>query len=138
MSVDIIATDVKLALVEMFRGRRLTSFVAVGWLVCQLVALAVPLAPISSDDQCACPGGTLGTMCPMHHHANPASANPSGTTVKNACSASATPLLSLAGGLGVLPQPAPIDIDRVQTAVGLFISTPVDRTSVPDSPPPRA
>ena len=78
-------------------------------------------------------------MCPMHHHATGASAsdNPSGT-VRNACAAPATTLLSLVVGLGVLPQPAPIDIDRTPTAVSLFVSTPVDRTEVPDSPPPRA
>jgi hypothetical protein len=123
----------------MSRGRRFTSLVAVGWLVCQLVALAAPLTPlVSSDDQCACPGGTLGALCPMHHHARPPSANPVGPIVKNACATPATALLSLVGGLGVLPQPVPVNIDRTPTDVALFVSTPVDRSEVPDSPPPRA
>ena len=114
------------------------SFVAVGWLVCQLVAVAAPLSPlVSSDDQCACPGGTLGALCPMHHHSGAPAENP-GPIVKNACATPATGLLSLIGGQGVLPQPVPINIDRTPIDVALFVSTPVDRSEVPDSPPPRA
>ena len=121
----------------MFRERKLTAWVAIGWLVCQLVAIAAPLAPVASGDQCDCPGGTPSAMCPMHHHAS-ASDNAGGTTVRNACAAPASMLLSLVGGLGVLSQPVPIDVDRTPTAVSLFISTPVGRAEVPDSPPPRA
>ena len=58
--------------------------------------------------------------------------------MKNACAIPATGLLSLVGGLGVLPQPVSVSIDRTPTDVTLFVSTPVDRSEVPDSPPPRA
>lgn len=76
----------------------------------------------------------------MHRHALgvPASDNSKGTTVRNSCAAPATQLLSLVGGLGVLPQSARIHVDRTPTVVTLVISMPAGRTDVPDSPPPRA
>lgn len=124
--------------------RKRTLWLAAAWLVCQLAALATPIVVnatslvVGTDDLCTCPGGSGSTACPMHGAHGKSQDDPNKTSVRNSCAPPDAALLSLAGGLGVLPRPAALDVDRVVGTVDIFISTPVTRTELPDSPPPRA
>jgi hypothetical protein len=126
----------------MTRLRKGTAWIAAGWLLCQAFALSVPIAAAviaETADVCTCPGGTPGAQCPMHHHGlGIATSKPSGPALQNACAQPDATLLSLAGGLGVLPQAVAISVDSHQTTVASFASIPVLRPAIPDAPPPRA
>ena len=127
----------------MLRARRLRMMLAIGWLSCQVVGLAAPLTAdslVSAEEQCTCPGGTPGAICPMHHKmfGAPAPADSQGPALRNSCAAPSALLLSLAGGLGVLPMPATTDQAETTTAVVPGIDRLILHADVPDAPPPRA
>lgn len=125
----------------MVRRRGRTAWIAAGWLCCQLFAFALPIAASVIPDSaeiCTCPGGVPGAQCPMHHHTLGTAPRPDGPAVRNTCVQADAMLLSLAGGPGVLPEPAGISFDRVESPVAIPASAPLQRTELPDSPPPRA
>ena len=125
----------------MMKLRRRMSWLAFAWLVCQLTVLAAPVlqaATAAIDDICTCPGGMGGTECPMHHSQQTTQTTPGGPALRNSCAPVDAALLSLAGGLGILTQPAVVDLDRTPTIITVFVSIPASRTELLDSPPPRA
>lgn len=126
----------------MVRLRSRIAWIAAAWLVCQSFALAVPIAAsviAETTDICTCPGGVAGAQCPMHHHGlGMGTEKPPAPAVRNACAQPDATLLSLAGGIGVLPQPADISADSTTSPVELITSTPLHRSEIPDAPPPRA
>ena len=122
------------------RAVKRSSFVTVVWLTCQLLALAAPLVvnggsvPVD-EEVCTCPGGNAGAACPMHHRkdeSRPASG------FRNSCASPDVALLGMAGGLGILPQPAVLGVDVPAASVILVPDLRSGRIASPDSPPPRA
>jgi hypothetical protein len=112
------------------------------WLLCQLTGLAAaPFAlccsQLASADQtpACCRGLAPGQKCPMHH----GDASDSTCKMRSACSRSDAALLTLTGGLGVLPEPTVgvIAFDPGAAIAAVAVSTVV-RSDRPDSPPPRA
>jgi hypothetical protein len=121
------------------RSKR-TSSVILCWLVCQLVALAAPLAfgpatAMANAEFCVCPGGG-GTECPMHKEKEDEATEKSG--IRNSCAPPNAALLSLAAGLGILEPAGVLTIDLIPAALDTLIIVPPTRTELPDSPPPRA
>jgi hypothetical protein len=123
---------------------RLRSIVGL-WLFCQLATFAA--APVLSaagldahlgEAECDCPGTEPGAACPMHK--SPARSGRSDTdcVVTSACPPQDAALISLATGLGVLPESATV---AEPSAVAPVSSSPVSvlsRFALPDAPPPRA
>jgi predicted cobalt transporter CbtA len=124
------------------RHRKRTAWIAAAWLSCQAIAFVLPFSANTiaavAVDLCTCPGHVPGAPCPMHHHGLGTTDQHDGPAVRNACAQPDVALLSLAGGLGILPEPASLATDRVQTKVVFIATVPLYRTEVPDSPPPRA
>jgi hypothetical protein len=122
--------------------RRYLSWLVWSWVLCQAIGLAAaPLAlrglPVAAphEEEACCPGVGPGQVCPMHH----AHEGAKRCVMTNACSGSPSALLSLAGGLGLLP---PASIHAVRTVsfgpVAPATPPPVARALSPDPPPPRA
>lgn len=121
--------------------QRLSSLIGL-WLLCQLAAFAAPAAvccgetPISRDasaQHICCMGGSGGGPCPMHRQAARR-----GCVIKGACSAADAALLSLAGGIGMLPpQGGALSDAPVYGALVVGTHVPVTRNDRPESPPPR-
>ena len=114
-----------------------------GWLLCQTLFFAAPMAaPLlaAAADVCTCPGGTPGALCPMHHHGLglPDASESSNPALRNGCAAPDVALLSLASGFGVLAKSPVVVVEATATTVPTFSSTPIERTEVPEAPPPRA
>jgi len=122
--------------------RRRLSWIICGWLACQVAGLvAAPFAFCCQGNAKAtqvptcCRALTPGQKCPMHHGGQ----DDRTCKMRNACAPADSALLTLAGGLGVLP-PATSGVtafdpgDRVGS---LNIST-ILRAARPESPPPRA
>lgn len=123
--------------------RRRSASLAAGWLLCQAILLAAPLGAgylAAANDLCTCPGGAPGALCPMHHHGVgvPDSSKPSSAALRNSCAPPDIALLSIASGFGVLPAPLVVVVDTTATVLPAFSSVPVQRTRIPDFPPPRA
>jgi hypothetical protein len=120
--------------------KRRTAWIAAAWLLCQAVALTLPLAAgamAAEAEVCTCPGGTPGAPCPMHHHGlTPEQQN--APAFRNGCAQPDVTLLALAGGLGVLPRDVVVSIIQTPTVISPIVTRPVQRTEVPDAPPPRA
>ena len=122
--------------------RKRTAWIAAAWLTCHALALTAPLAAVviaAAEDLCTCPGGTPGAVCPMHHRVMTPDAKPAGPQVRNGCAQPDTALLSLTGGLGVLP------VSAVQSSLALLPATvasvaiaSIQHVAIPDAPPPRA
>jgi len=76
----------------------------------------------------------------MHHHGLglPDASKPSSPALRNSCAAPDVALLSIASGFGVLPARPVIVVDATATVLPAFSSLPVQRTEIPDLPPPRA
>ncbi len=118
-------------------------YLTCAWLVCQLAGfVAAPIAvcasPASanadSHENC-CVGSEPGQACPMHR-------SPKGDkdcVMRNACAPSPSILLTLLGGLGLLPPPSSTlaalvvsDLPPGDPSVGIA------RAELPEPPPPRA
>jgi hypothetical protein len=122
--------------------RRRLSWIIRIWLLCQAAGLAAaPLGlccghPSAAEQTPSCCRGLApGKTCPMHHGDD----DDRTCKMRSACSGSDAALLTLAGGVGVLPTATssvtafvPGD---VVTAVGASALLRADR---PESPPPRA
>lgn len=123
--------------------RPMLRYLACVWLVCQLtgfvaapVAVSLGAMQVAKDtgDHC-CPGLAPGQACPMHHNR----AGAKTCVMRNACSPSPAALLTLMGGLGLLPRSS----DRALTAIAacdveaISSSAAIARARRPDSPPPR-
>ena len=117
---------------------------ACAWVVCQLAGIvAGPLAvyfgpaeAIASSEDACCPGVAPGQVCPMHHTRE-------GTkhcVMRNACAASTAALLTLVGGVGLMPTPSASSADASAPSgpASLFASATIARPELPESPPPRA
>jgi hypothetical protein len=112
------------------------------WLLCQLAGLiAAPVAmcvspaevAASAEDAC-CPGVAPGQVCPMHHTREGAKH----CVMRSTCASSTAALLTLVGGVGLLPSVAPsAAVLAVSGAAPRVASTPIVRTELPESPPPR-
>jgi hypothetical protein len=115
---------------------------ACAWMCCELASvvagpLAVYFGPAevvaSSEDAC-CPGVAPGQVCPMHHTREGAKH----CVMRSTCASSTAALLTLVGGVGLLPSVAPsAAVLAVSGAAPRVASTPIVRTELPESPPPR-
>jgi hypothetical protein len=120
---------------SVIRGR--LSWLVAGWLLCQAAGLATApaLVAIGVDQDACCPGLAPGQACPMHHKANPGDRT---CTMRSACQPPDAALVSMAGGIGVLPHATDIVIafapGEPLDALGLSARS---RAARPESPPPR-
>lgn len=130
----------------MQRIRKPLSWLVAGWLVSQLATLVA--APIvlggsgavhaaSDDANCTCPPGTApGLTCPMH--SSPYGDAPT-CRIRSTSGPSDAALLSLVGGLGVLPPSRSVPyVAPVARAVAIPPVALIGRSELPESPPPRA
>jgi len=126
--------------------RKPLSLLVAGWLVIQLATLVA--APIvlggsgvvhtaSGDANCTCPPGTApGLTCPMH--SSPHGDAPT-CRIRSTSGPSDAALLSLVGGLGVLPLSRSVPyVAPVAAAVAIPPVALIGRSELPESPPPRA
>ena len=125
--------------------RRRLAWIVSLWLVAQIAGLtAAPFAlccksgPAMSggdDEEKCCPGLLPGQVCPMHH------TREGGKTCKmrSACSNTDSALVSLAGGLGVLPSlTASVNAFEYRGVLTTITPAAVSRANRPDAPPPRS
>jgi hypothetical protein len=118
------------------------SWIVGAWLVCQVAGLAAaPIALCCANQEAAadtpscCRGLAPGQKCPMHHHEE----SDRTCKMRNACSQSDAALLTLSGGLGVLPS-STVGVSAFDPGdiVATASPVPVPRSDRPESPPPRA
>src|SRR5262245_2933645 len=122
-------------------GRRL-SWLICGCLACQLAGyVAAPFALCCEDPAASvlpdcCEAAAPGQTCPMHHNVDPGDRT---CKMRNACARADSALLTLSGGLGVMPTPTSDVIaftagDQLTAAA----ASATARTLCPESPPPRS
>ena len=120
--------------------RRRLSWILAGWLACQLVGIAAPIAIAAKsavEELCACPDAKEGAACPMHQAQKSAPAGQ--RTLKTACMPTDAALLSMAGCNGILEQSFVVAVgELVGQAVAASVSQPSSIVVLPESPPPRA
>ena len=117
---------------------------ASAWLMCQLAALiaapvGVCIAPaetVASAEEACCPGVAPGQVCPMHHTREGAKH----CAMRSTCASSTAALLTLVGGVGLLPSLTSSAAQALAPsgAAPRFSSSPIARTELPESPPPRS
>jgi hypothetical protein len=123
--------------------RPMLRALASAWLVCQLAGLiAAPVAmcvnpaeaAASAEDAC-CPGVAPGQVCPMHHTREGAKH----CVMRSACASGTTALLTLVGGVGLLPSLTSSAVDTLAQAGAAprLASATIARAELPESPPPR-
>ena len=123
--------------------RRRLSWMIRAWLFLQIAGFAAAPtawccagANVVDETPACCRGLGPGETCPMHH-----GHDGTDTTCKmrSACGRSDAALLTLAGGLGVLPSATisvtPFDPGAI---LGPISASTVLRSKRPESPPPRA
>ena len=126
----------------MMKLRKRLSWFAGVWLFCQIAGFAA--APLTfgahviaaAIDGCDCPGTAPGQVCPMHA-ANKAQ-DDNTCRLRNACAPDEAALLSIVGGTSVTPDVAIASIDLQSISIDSFVTIPLVRAELPDSPPPRA
>jgi len=116
---------------------------ASAWLICQLAGLmaapvAVCAAPVdltASTEEACCPGVAPGQVCPMHHTRE----GRKQCVMRSACADSTAALLSLVGGVGMMPSAAFASSDALAPAgrAPKLATAPIARTELPEFPPPR-
>ncbi len=119
------------------------SWILVGWLFVQFAGTVAPVVLAaagvpSGDVLCECPGTEHGATCPMHHGQAPKQDDTNRCRLQNTYTPTDAALLSLAGGIGVLPQVATLHIDMAQTSILATDGALSSRTELPDAPPPRS
>jgi len=123
--------------------RPMLRALASAWLVCQLAGLiAAPVAmcvnpaeaAASAEDAC-CPGVAPGQVCPMHHTREGAKH----CVMRSTCASGTTALLTLVGGVGLLPSLTSSAVDTLAQAGAAprLASATIARAELPESPPPR-
>jgi hypothetical protein len=123
--------------------RHRLSWIAAVWIAFQVAGVvAAPLAfcceRAAVDDEECCPGLLPGQMCPMHHVRKADKKEPV-CKMRDACGRADAGLVSLAGVVGLLPQPtAFVNHFEVGDAVGVAVPSALSRAYRPESPPPRA
>lgn len=126
------------------RLRARLSWMLASWLVLQLAAIAVPVVLAATghatvEELCDCPGIEHGATCPMHHGPSRSSdrSDEETCTLRSACASPDAALLSLAGGIGVLPRSTDVAIDLTSSDLVLIRPRPLFRSDLPEAPPPR-
>ena len=119
-------------------------FQAVGYAMSPLVSCCAVASRAAIDDDECCKGMAPGQMCPLHkhrqgpkdgvHHDQPAG----GCATRSGCSPVDPALISLAFGLGILPEPVSLDVIPVSIPVDAGLARVVYRARSLDPPPPRA
>jgi hypothetical protein len=122
--------------------RRRLSWLLSLWLIGQLVALAAPavLAAAGStpvEQLCTCPGGDHET-CPMHHGTASTQPPTSDCAMSSRCAPADVALLSMAGGIGVLPVAVTIATPQTVLTVAPHAHPTLDLSASLETPPPRA
>jgi len=126
----------------MVRIRRRLSWLICGWLAVQLAgAVAAPLAFRCQDAQAAgdlpacCKALAPGQTCPMHHHQHEHDRT---CKMRSVCGRADAALVTLTGGLGILPPPT-IRVTAFVPGESIAWSDAVAPLCDPrpDSPPPR-
>jgi hypothetical protein len=122
--------------------RRRLSWLICGWLACQLAGyVAAPLALCCEDPSTSvlpdcCQAAAPGQTCPMHHNADQDDRT---CKMRNACARGDSALLTLSGGLGVMPTPTGDVIDfTLGDPLTAWSASATLRTVRPESPPPRS
>jgi hypothetical protein len=118
--------------------RRRLSWLIVAWLVCQTASLtgSPTLAVLGHSEDACCDGLAPGQTCPMHGHSRQGDRT---CKMRSACPRGDAALLSLAGGLGVLPDPTDVVTPfELGDSVGAPAHPALARASRPESPPPRS
>jgi hypothetical protein len=127
-----------------FLRRRLTFIVCV-WLVGQTAGLAAapfalccrtaPGTSVHDPEEECCPGLLPGQVCPMHHTREGVRT----CKMRSVCTGSDAALVSLSGGLGVLPpSPATVSAFEVRELASAMAPFAIARAHRPESPPPRS
>ena len=125
--------------------RRRLAFIACIWLAGQVAGLAAapfalccdtaPGTSVHDDEEKCCPGLLPGQVCPMHH-------TKEGVRIckmRSVCSGSDAALVSLSGGLGVMPPPsATVSAFERRDVASVMAPSAIARAHRPESPPPRA
>ncbi|HWF85873.1 MAG TPA: hypothetical protein VG222_13535 [Vicinamibacterales bacterium] len=124
--------------------RPIVRALASAWLLCQLTGLiAAPVAvcvgtvqTVASDEDECCPGVAPGQVCPMHHTRE----GGKHCVMRSDCASSTTALLTLVGGVGLLPSPVSslVNVLAASGTAPRFTSAAIARSELPESPPPRA
>jgi len=123
--------------------RRRLSWLICCWLAFQIAGfVAAPFALCCEDPSAfaepdCCQGVGPGQTCPMHHKTKPD--DDSTCKMRNACAPADSALVSLSGGLGVLPT---VTSDVIAFTAGDPLTglseSHVLRAARPEPPPPRA
>jgi hypothetical protein len=90
-----------------------------------------------SEAQCDCPGTEPGAACPMHSTPAKSERSAADGLVTSACPPQDAALLSLAIGLGVVPERMTIDALPSVASVRPDASAATSCLALPDLPPPR-
>jgi len=114
------------------------SWLIAAWLVCQVAGLTTaPVLAVSghTEDVC-CQGLAPGQTCPMHHHSRDGDRT---CKMRSACPRGDAALLSLIGGVGILP-PATQVVIAFESGVSVVARDQLSHThsTRPESPPPRS
>ncbi len=137
--------------------RRRASLVALVWLLLHVTTVGVSLvrqccdmksmaAESSSEDEDECCKGLApGQMCPLHKHGShqssgraPTAPVPGDGVLRGGCASTPMMLTALTLDLGLVPQVVTSLDDTTATVVPLGTTQSVDRSVLPEFPPPRA
>jgi hypothetical protein len=123
----------------MYVIRRRLSWLVAGWLLCQISGLATSpvLVAVGIDQDACCRNLAPGQTCPMHH--KKANSNDRTCKMRSACQPPDAALVSMSGGIGVLPHATDVVITFAvgQQLDSEFLST-LSRARRSDAPPPRS
>ena len=130
----------------MQRIRQCLSWLAAGWILCQLAAFAAAPIVLSAEvldpvtvERCTCAGAAPGTACPMHPgHGGDQKSSGTDCKLRSSCASSGAALLSLAGGIALVPSQAAAEVDAVAALIPVGRLSAASRVELPEFPPPRS